>query len=175
MGNGLNRRAFFRTGAAALGGLAGARMAHADVVPDTDGFAYEIVRSPEAWLEQLGEHDFNILRNGATEVPKSSSLWNEEREGGYHCKGCGLHVYSSNWKVQLDKGWAFFRHSVPNSLLTDIDWPEGTGPGLGVDILAAIEVHCRRCGGHMGHVVLVEGAILHCINGASLTFAPAAA
>jgi peptide-methionine (R)-S-oxide reductase len=175
MGHGLNRRAFFGTGAAALGGLAGARVAQADVVSAEDGFDYEIVRAPEVWRAQLGEHDFNILRLGATEEPKSSAVWNEEREGEYHCKGCELNVYSSAWKVPLDKGWAFFRHSVPNSLLMNIDWPDGAGPGQGLDILAAIEVHCRRCGGHMGHVLLVEGQLLHCINGASLTFAPAAA
>jgi peptide-methionine (R)-S-oxide reductase len=175
MGNGLNRRTFFKTSTVAVCALSGARMAHGDVVSDMDGFAYEIVRSRESWLQQLGEHDFNILRLGATEDPKSSSNWNEERDGEYHCKGCELNVYSSTWKVQLDKGWAFFRHSVPNSLLMNIDWPEGTGPGLGVDTLAAVEVHCRRCGGHMGHILLVDGSVLHCINGTSLTFAPASA
>ena len=166
----MNRRAFFKTSAAGFGGIAAARMAHADLVPGADGFEYEVAKPSEAWLEQLGEHDFNILRLGKTEQPESSPLWNEDREGEYHCKGCELNVYSSNWKVQVDKGWAFFRHSLPNSLMMSIDWPDGAGPGLGVDILSAIEVHCRRCGSHMGHILLVEGSILHCINGASLTF-----
>ena len=172
MRNTLNRRGFFKTSAAAIGGLAGAQAAYGDVVPDIDGFEYEVMKPRAAWLEQLGEHDFGILRLGATEVPRSSSIWNEEREGDYHCKGCELFVYSSAWKVQLDKGWAFFRHSVPNSMMMSIDWPEGAGPGLGLDILSAIEVHCRRCGSHMGHIVLVDGSILDCINGASLTFEP---
>lgn len=169
----MNRRAFFKTSAAALGGIASAQTVRGDVIPDMDGFEYEVAMSREAWLEQLGEHDFNILRLGGTEEPESSALWNEGREGEYHCKGCELNVYSSVWKVQIDKGWAFFRHSVPNSLMMNIDWPDGINPGMGLDILAAIEVHCRRCGGHMGHVLLVEGEILHCINGASLTFEPA--
>lgn len=175
MGHGLRRRAFFKAGVAALGGLAGAGAAGAEVASGDDGFEYEIARSPEAWRAQLGDHDFGILRLGRTEEPKSSAIWDETRDGEFHCKGCGLHVYSSAWKVPLDKGWAFFRHSVPNALLMDIDWPEGAGPGQGLDILAAIEVHCRRCGGHMGHILLVDGALLHCINGASLTFQPSAA
>jgi len=173
MGNSLNRRTFFKSSAAVIGGLAGVQTAHAEVVAGTDGFDYEVMKTRADWLEQLGEHDFGILRMGKTEEPKSSSTWNEERDGEYQCKGCELNVYSSAWKVPLDKGWAFFRHSVPNSMMMNIDWPEGAGPGMGLDMLSAIEVHCRRCGSHMGHVVLVEGTILHCINGASLTFEPA--
>jgi peptide-methionine (R)-S-oxide reductase len=56
--------------------------------------------------------------------------------------------------------------------MMNIDWPQGAGPGMNLDILATIEVHCRRCGSHMGHVLLVEGEILHCINGTSLVFTP---
>ena len=175
MGRRLDRRAFFGTGAVALGGLAGAGMARGNSGSATGGFAFEITRPPEEWRARLGEHDFNILRLGATEEQKSSANWNESRKGEFHCKGCDLHVYSSEWKVQLDIGWAFFRQSIQNSLLMRTDWPEGAGPGMGLDSLASIAVHCRRCGGHMGHILLVEGAVLHCINGASLTFVPASA
>ncbi len=174
MTHAMNRRAFFKTSAATLGSITAAGIARADVVAGTDDFRYEVVHTDEAWLAQLGEHDFDILRRGGTEKPESSPLWNEDRDGAYHCKGCELNVYSSTWKVQLDKGWAFFRQSVPNSLMMNIDWPTGTGPDMGLDSLAAIEVHCRRCGSHMGHILLVDGAVLHCINGSSLTIQPAA-
>lgn len=175
MASPINRRAFLQTSAISLGGIAAAGVAQADVVPGQDGFVYEVSKSKEDWLAQLGEYDFGILRMGGTELQKSSPLWNETRAGAYHCKGCDLHVYDGSWKVPQKKGWAFFRQSVPNSLLMNTDWPEGTGPGLDVEFLAAIEVHCRRCGSHTGHILLVDGEILHCINGASLTFEPTTA
>lgn len=153
----------------------GATGARADFVPDADGYTYEITRPREDWLKQLGQHDFDILRLGKTEVPKSSSVWNETRSGDYHCKGCQLPNYTSKWKVELDKGWTFFRQSLTNSLLMSVDWPDGAADVAGLEDLAAIEVHCRRCGSHMGHILLVDGALLHCINGASLTFHKAAA
>lgn len=145
----------------------------ADVVPGTDGFEYEISKSDAQWQAQLRAHDFRILRKGETEVPKSSPLWNERRTGSYHCKACDLHLYDSRWKVEVDKGWVFFRQSVANSLLMAIDWPARAGDDTaGLEALAATEVHCRRCGSHMGHMLIVDGPILHCINGASMTFAP---
>ena len=168
----LSRRVFFRTSVVAVGSLGMVGATRADSTSGTDEFRHEVVRSPEEWLARLGEHDFRILRLGETEVPESSEIWDETREGAYHCKGCELHVYESEWKVPLDKGWAFFRHSVPNSLLMGIDWADGAGPNMGADALSTIEVHCRRCGGHMGHILLVEGSVLHCINGASLEFRP---
>lgn len=168
----MSRRGFFRTSVAALGGASAAGHALGDVVAGADGFAYEFTQSDAAWLDQLGEHDFSVLRLGATEQPGSSSTWNERRDGEYHCKGCRLKVYTSAWKIQLEKGWAFFRHSVPNSVMTNIDWPRGIEPGQGLDAFSTIEVHCRRCGSHMGHILIVEGDLLHCINGTSLDFIP---
>lgn len=146
--------------------------AAARVVAGADGFAYEVTRTDEEWRAQLGEHDFDILRLGGTEVPKSSPLWQETRSGTYACKGCALDLYTSRWKAEVDKGWVFFRQSVPNSLLMAIDFPDGLQDVMGLEILSAIEVHCRRCGSHQGHILLVEGSVLHCINGASLLFTP---
>lgn len=141
----------------------------------SDDFAYEIRRSEAEWRETLNDEEFQLLRRGGTEVPKSSTLWNEERPGNYYCKGCGLHLYESDYKIPLDKGWAFFIHSVPRSLLMDVHWPPGVEPNPDIALLSAIEVHCRRCGSHHGHLVFLEGYVLHCINGKGLHFEPTAA
>ena len=113
-----------------------------------------------------------MLRRSQTELPASSDVWDETRPGDYGCRGGNLHVYSSEWKVPLDKGWAFFAHAEPNGVLTGIDGPDARyddmGPGGPANM---IEVHCRRCGSHLGHILLVDDEVLHCINGRSLTFA----
>ena len=170
----LNRRHFFQAGAAAAASLGVAHESSATATSYVDEFQYEVIRSPEQWKKLLNSHhgdrDYRLLRLGETEDPKSSLLWDEDRDGAYHCKGCALQVYSSDWKVQLDKGWAFFRHGVPNALLMSVDWEGGAGPDMGLDVLSSIEVHCRRCGSHMGHILLVDGDILHCINGSGLIF-----
>jgi peptide-methionine (R)-S-oxide reductase len=170
----LNRRKFFQASAAAAGGFGLADAARANVAAGTDEFLFEVVRTSDEWKEHLsgpeGDQDYRTLRLGETEAPRSSALWDEDRKGAFHCKGCNLHLYDSRWKVPLDKGWAFFRHSKPNSLLMDIDWADGAGPDSGLDVLSSIEVHCRRCSSHIGHILLVDGALLHCINGRSLLF-----
>ncbi|MEO1681440.1 MAG: peptide-methionine (R)-S-oxide reductase [Pseudomonadota bacterium] len=140
-----------------------------------DEFTYEINRTDEEWRAMLSDAEHKILREGDTELPRTSDLWNEEREGTYRCKGCGLLTYTSNWKVPLDKGWVFFAHAEPNSVLMDIDGPQqayGMNPN---GIANLIEVHCRRCGSHLGHILKVDGLVVHCINGQALTFEPAEA
>ena len=150
-----------------------ARTASADVVPGEDGFGYEITRSDQEWRTLLSEAEYEILRKGGTETPKSSPLWDETREGQYTCKGCDLPVYASEHKIVLDKGWLFYRVSVPNALLMSIDGPPEAMSDMLLSRFLSIEVHCRRCGSHMGHVLPVEGQVLHCINGSSLNFTPA--
>ena len=99
----LSRRSFFATSGAAAVALA------APVRAETKGdtFQFEITRTEQEWRERLGGIEYAILRDGRTEPPKSSPLWEETRPGDYHCKGCDLHVYEGTWKVVLDKGWVF--------------------------------------------------------------------
>jgi len=139
---------------------------------ETAQFSYEVSRSDSAWRERLGPEGFRILRKGGTEAKHSSALVTEERDGIYRCRGCDLVHYKSLWKVPLQIGWVFFRHSLPNSVLTAVDGPPFDDDGNDIRILAAIEVHCRRCGSHLGHIVQAEGQLVHCINGASLAFEP---
>lgn len=136
-------------------------------------FIYEITRSEEEWRARLSKYEYEILRNSGTEWAKSSELWDDYREGMFHCRGCDLTVYSSEWRVELDKGWVFFSHAQPTTVLTDID----KAANYSMNASAArtmIEAHCRRCGSHLGHILTVEGQLVHCINGASLRFEPAA-
>lgn len=122
-------------------------------------FNYEIVRSDEDWRARLTPAEYNILRQGGTE-PRHSHRYTQLNEAGiYHCQGCDLPIYDASEKVILDIGWAFFYHSRPDTVLIGRDDEQ-------------LEAHCRRCGGHLGHLLFVEkaGEILHCINGTALEF-----
>ncbi len=165
----ISRRTLLASSAMLMPGAAAARYVSTD-----DGFDYEVTRSRAEWMELLGEETFKIMREGHTEVPKSDPHWDSLASGIYACKGCDLPLYDARWKVVLDTGWLFFRHAEANSLLMGIDWPEGSGMAEQFATLAGIEVHCRRCGSHMGHIVWIEEKLLHCINGASMTFTAAA-
>ncbi|WP_298261474.1 peptide-methionine (R)-S-oxide reductase [uncultured Litoreibacter sp.] len=173
-GNSLTRRGFFAsTGAAALT-VASTPVVASVEAGSASNFKFEINRTVDEWLTQLGEQSYAIMREGFTEAPKSSPLWEETRAGTYHCKGCDLHNYSANQKVVLEKGWVFFYHAEPDSVLMAID---GAVPEYGAmsEDAALIELHCRRCAGHLGHLVIIAGGMKHCINGASLDFKPTAA
>jgi peptide-methionine (R)-S-oxide reductase len=165
----ITRRTLVGSAAALVPGVAAARYVSAQ-----DGFGYEVTRSAEEWRAMLGEHAYAILSDGRTEEPKSHPLWDSTAAGTYACRGCALPVYDARWKVVLDRGWMFFRNGEPNALLMGIDWPDGSDMSEDFESLAAIEVHCRRCGGHMGHIFYVENQLLHSINGASMDFTAAA-
>lgn len=139
-----------------------------DVLPQTPDFQYSYQKTEAEWRKQLSKDEYEILREGKTEERKSSPLWEEERDGRYLCKGCDLHVYTSDYKVILNKGWAFFRQSEPDSVLLGIDLV--TTHGGREKNESVTEVHCRRCGSHFGHILYVKGEILNCINGTSLNF-----
>jgi len=157
------------TGSAMFAGIAALGTSTKAAVPaGRDPFDYEVTRTEDEWRAMLGE-DFCILREGETERPRSSQHWAEAREGMYNCRGCDLPQYSSFAKVSLLKGWAFFTASEPNAQMMSQDGPAIMAEGGSAHDIA-IEVHCRRCGSHMGHILLVEGKVLHCINGASLNF-----
>jgi peptide-methionine (R)-S-oxide reductase len=158
-------------------------------------YQFEIVRSEAEWRDMLSEEEYAVLREGGTEAPFTHPHASETVEGTYTCKGCDLPVFTSRWKVVLDKGWLFFRHSEESAVMTSIDTSiygqlggaeagEVTVPDAQVadmddeeiralDSLLLIEVHCRRCASHLGHLLLVDRKVLHCINGTALNFTPA--
>lgn len=170
----IDRRRFLAaTGISALALGTGGSAARA-ATGTGDSFRYEVTRSEEEWRARLDAAEYKILRDGDTELPFTSPLWEETRAGRYACKGCDLPVYNASWKAPLDKGWVFFAHGEPDALLMGIDGPQ-RAYGMGENFPNLIEVHCRRCGSHMGHILKVDGEVLHCINGTALSFAPSEA
>lgn len=156
-----------------------------------DAFQYEVTRTDDEWTAMLTEDEHKILRQGGTEPPKSHPLWDSTEAGMYSCKGCDLPVYDARWKVVVDIGFLFYRHAEPASVMTSIDRsvyaqfggaagamgpvvPEGISEEdlRAIDNLLLIEVHCRRCASHLGHLVIAQGKLLHCINGLAMNFTP---
>lgn len=131
------------------------------------GRAYPVAHSDAQWRALLTAEQFRILRRAATEAPWTSRLVNEHRRGRFHCAGDGQALFSSAAKFESGTGWPSFTRALPGSV------------GYSSDRLLGYErteVHCSRCGGHLGHVFNDGPAPTgkrFCINGAVLTFAPA--
>lgn len=128
---------------------------------------FEITLTEAEWRERLTDLQFRILREEETERPHTSKLNDETRAGIYHCAGCGLPLFSSQTKYDSGTGWPSFWEALENAIGTREDRRF---------FLTRTEVHCRRCGGHLGHV-FEDGpqptGLRYCLNGAALTFRPA--
>lgn len=134
---------------------------------DASAANYEVRRSDADWKRRLGPQRYAILRQEGTERPFSSPLLKERRKGIFACAGCGLPLFSSKTKYDSGTGWPSFYAALPNAIRTSRDTQLG---------MVRVEEHCRRCGGHLGHI-FDDGppptGKRHCINGLSLTFKPA--
>ena len=161
----LDRRSAIGGGAAALiGGLAllwGGRRSEA--APGR----FEYVLSDAAWRRKLSPQAYRVLRQASTERAGTSALNKEKRKGSYLCAGCDLPVYSSAAKFESGTGWPSFFKPLPGAIGTHAD---------NTLFMRRTEVHCRRCGGHLGHV-FDDGppptGKRHCLNGVALKFVPA--
>ena len=154
----LTRGAFAASLASAIGAFALMRGARA-----SDGYA--VTHSDAQW-RILGPARYQILRENGTEPPGSSPLLNEHRPGVYHCAGCDLSLFSSKTKYDAGEGWPSFYTVLPNAIRTRSDYEL---------IAPRTETHCRRCGGHLGHI-FDDGpqptGLRYCIDGLALKFVP---
>ena len=126
--------------------------------------SYPVSLSEEQWRKKLTKAEFYILRQEGTERPYTSPLLKEQRAGTFACAGCANKVYPSKTKYDSKTGWPSFWQALPNAVGTSRDFKLG---------LPRTEVHCARCGGHLGHI-FNDGpqptGQRHCINGAALDF-----
>ena len=161
----MDRRDLLRFGGVALGGgglgVVGQRLAFAGA---KTGEAFEVSLSPAEWRKRLTPAQFDVLREEGTEAPYSSPLLNEHRHGVFSCRGCALPAFSSTTKFDSGTGWPSFYAPLPRATATRADL--SLGP-------PRIEVHCRRCGGHLGHV-FDDGpkptGLRYCMDGVALDF-----
>ena len=128
---------------------------------------FAVNHSPEQWRQMLGAQRYVVLREAATEPPFSSPLLKEHRKGTFVCAGCGQPLYSSATKFESGTGWPSFNDPVDGAVETTTDSSHG---------MLRTEVHCSRCGSHLGHV-FDDGprptGLRYCMNGLALKFRPA--
>ena len=151
--------------AAILGGAALLRMRGAAAATPSGHF--EIEKTDAEWRKILTPRQYEVLREHDTERPWTSPLNDEHRKGVFACAGCDLPLYSSEAKFDSGTGWPSFFQPLPDAIATSEDRSF---------LVTRIEVHCRRCGGHLGHV-FDDGppptGKRYCMNGAALKFIPA--
>ncbi len=166
---GLSRRKLIATGLAGAGayGVASFTGIFGGSAVAKSGQKFKITRTPEEWKKRLGPARYRILRQAGTERSFSSPLDNEKRQGVFACAGCNLGLYSSKTKFDSRTGWPSFWAPIKGRVGTATDYKIG---------YPRTEVHCSRCGGHLGHI-FSDGpkptGQRHCINGLALKFIPA--
>ena len=125
---------------------------------------FEVNHTPEEWRKLLTPEQYAVLREEDTERPFTSPLDNEKRKGTFTCAGCDLPLFSSETKFDSGTGWPSFYAPIEGAVESGKDWSFG---------MLREEVHCRRCGGHLGHI-FDDGpkptGLRYCINGVSLKF-----
>ena len=127
---------------------------------------FAVNHTPQQWQQILGAQRYHILREAGTERPFSSPLDHEKRAGVFACAGCKLALFSSTTKFDSGTGWPSFYKPLPNAVGQEDDTSLG---------MLRSEVHCGRCGGHLGHV-FDDGppptGQRYCNNGVALRFIP---
>jgi peptide-methionine (R)-S-oxide reductase len=127
---------------------------------------FPVMKTEEAWQASLTPKQYAVLRRRDTEYPGTSPLLEEHRDGTFACAGCGQPLFTSDAKYESGSGWPSFYAAIEGAVGTNEDRSLG---------MRRVEIHCSRCGGHLGHV-FPDGprptGQRYCTNGAALTFRP---
>ena len=128
------------------------------------GKTFEVALSDEEWRKRLSPEQYRVLRQHGTERAGTSPLDKQHGAGIYHCAGCGQPLFDAGTKFNSGTGWPSFSAPLEDRVETDTDRSF---------FMTRTEVHCRRCGGHLGHV-FEDGpqptGLRYCMNGVSLDF-----
>jgi peptide-methionine (R)-S-oxide reductase len=125
---------------------------------------FPIEKSDEEWRQQLDPQQYSVLRKHSTERAFTSPLNDEKRAGSFVCAGCGEPLFDSATKFESGTGWPSFWQPLPDGVGTTTDRSF---------FMTRTEVHCARCGGHLGHVFPDGPAPTgqrYCMNGAAMKF-----
>lgn len=128
--------------------------------------SFEISKTEEEWRNTLTPEQFDVLRKHGTERSHTSPLDKQYDQGTYVCAGCGSPLFSSDTKFNSGTGWPSFYEPIDEAIDTSIDRSL---------FMTRTEVHCHRCGGHLGHVFNDGPAPTgqrYCMNGVALKFIP---
>ena len=133
-----------------------------------DNQTYPVTRTDSQWRELLTPEQYDVLRGHGTERAGSCALNTEKRPGTFSCAGCDQPLFGTKMKFESGTGWPSFTTPVEGSVATSVDRSYG---------MVRTEVHCARCGSHLGHV-FPDGpkptGLRYCINGVATNFTAAA-
>jgi peptide-methionine (R)-S-oxide reductase len=127
---------------------------------------FPVQKTADEWRRDLKPDAYRVLREHGTERAGSSALNSEHRPGTFRCAGCGEPLFSSDTKFESGSGWPSFYQPMPGAVATHEDTSH---------FMHRTEVHCAKCGGHLGHV-FPDGpkptGERYCMNGVALKFDP---
>jgi peptide-methionine (R)-S-oxide reductase len=125
---------------------------------------FDVTKTDEEWQETLSPKQYDVLRCHGTEMRGTSPLNHEKREGTFYCAACHQALFSSDTKFESGTGWPSFYQPLDGAVETTTDRSH---------LMVRTEVHCARCGSHLGHV-FEDGprptGLRYCMNGVAMQF-----